>query len=715
MEKIKISKISTSNSWKAHVGQIAIDMLTKKNIFGEAREKILNESIDILESCGDPMNETNDQTGLVIGYVQSGKTLSFTTVSALAAQNGFNVIIIIAGTTTSLVNQTFQRLANDLDINAATEVSWKTYKNPTVENREEVIADLEPGILNKNPVVLITVMKNSAHLRNLYKLFKAGIDNQKSKVLIIDDEADQASLNTKANKGSEDDVSTIYELIRNLKNTFNNHTYIQYTATPQAPLFISLLDILSPNFVKILTPGNDYTGGKAFFERNRGAIYPYVYDIPEEEIYSKDNLINHIPQSLVDAVMFFYISVVIGALNGEKPQTHNRTMMVHPSQLQQVHAVYERWIVRLKNRWIEELSLKDNDIDKLNLLSQFKAKYDELIVEEKNKHPFETILTHLEYVIRITPVILSNSSSKSEINFKKNYSLILVGGQVLDRGFTIEGLNVTYMPRSIGVGNADTLQQRCRFFGYKKRYLDLCRIYLPRRSKRAYIDYVTHEEDLRNKLNLLDKESRPLKEFKRMFILSRDLNITRKNVISDDIRRYRLSGWRPIQFIDPNFSENNLIYESFIQSIEFKDLLPYSDNATPIQKHSFALIDASDLIERLLLSLQHKNAANTLLLNHFLSLLSILVDSDQSLKIHLVNMSKGLPRIRSITEENKIKSVLQGANAKTNYPGDRDIISEDLITVQFHNIETKDKGIIFKTIAIHFPDNYAQNIITLEN
>ena len=200
-----------------------------------------------------------------------------------------------------------------------------------------------------------------------------------------------------------------------------------------------------------------------------------------------------------------------------------------------------------------------------------------------------------------------------------------------------------------------------------------------------------------------------------MFILSPDLNITRKNVISDDLRRYRLTGWRPLQFVDPNFRENNAIYKDYISSIEFQDLLPVASEATEIQKHEFTTIRATDLINDLLLSLQHVDAANTLLVNHFLSLLSVLLDENELLEIYLVNISKGLPRTRSVNENNKIKSVLQGANPKTKYPGDRAIISKNLITVQFHNIQIKDSNKIFRTLAIHFPDNYAQNIITLDN
>jgi len=715
MEQIKILKSGNDKTWQVHIGKVALDMLNKKGLDIKTRDIILNQTVEILQNCGDPNNLNNDETGLVIGYVQSGKTMSFTTLSALAAQNGFNVIIVIAGTTTSLVDQTHKRLADDLDINVSSEISWKTYKNPTKDDRNYIIGDLKPGILNDNPVILITVMKNTSHLKNLNMLFGSGIDVKNCKVLIIDDEADQASLNTKAKAENEYNVSTIYSHIRKMKKIFTNHTYVQYTATPQAPLFISLLDILSPSFVKILTPGDDYTGGKAFFQRNPVSRYPNVFDIPEDEIYTKKNQINQIPDSLVGATIFYIITVAIGALRGERPQTHNRTMMVHPSQLKDIHSVYERWLKKLKKRWLEELSLRDDDIDKKALINSFKGIYDELKLVSNNLPDFIEIQSQLHYIISITPIILTNSSSKNKIDFKKDYSRILVGGQVLDRGFTVEGLNVTYMPRSIGVGNADTLQQRCRFFGYKRKYLDFCRIYLPRRSKRAYIDYVVHEEDLRLKLDQLNYESKSLKEFKRMFILSPDLNITRKNVISDDLLRYRLKGWRPVDFIDPNYKLNNFVFEQFINTHEFKDVDPVSDNATEIQKHEEVLVRAKDLIDDLLLSLQLQDPSNSLLLNHFISLLGILIENNDSKMIYVVNMSKGLPRSRSINENGKVKNLMQGANAKTNYKGDRLVHSTETITVQLHNINVKDKNIYFRTLSIHFPEGYSQNIITLVN
>lgn len=218
MEEINI--LDNSNKlWEVNVGTEALSLLDRKGIKGVEKDNILNEAVDILESCGDPNNETNSITGIAIGYVQSGKTLSFTTVSALASQNGFNLIIVIAGTTTKLVNQTTERLAGDLDIHNRSETSWKPYKNPTLKNVEEVVCDMEEGLFNDKPVLLVTVMKNTVHLKNLLSLLRSTkIKELGLKALIIDDEADQASLNTKANSDLENDASTIYSLIGDIRS-----------------------------------------------------------------------------------------------------------------------------------------------------------------------------------------------------------------------------------------------------------------------------------------------------------------------------------------------------------------------------------------------------------------------------------------------------------------------------------------------------------------
>tara|TARA_B110000503_G_scaffold143622_1_gene246413 strand:- start:1508 stop:3646 length:2139 start_codon:yes stop_codon:yes gene_type:complete len=708
MEKIRVLT-EESVTWNVSIGNQAINLLERKGLKGDEKGKVLNEACDILGNCGDPSKEENSITGLAIGYVQSGKTLSFTTVAALASENKFNAILIIAGSTTKLVDQTSKRLERDLDIYKRSEISWKLFKNPKKNQEDKIYGDMEVGLFNDKPILLITVMKNISHLKNLNYLFDSKrLKSLNLKVLIIDDEADQASLNTKANTDLENDVSAIYNSITNLRKKIKNHTYLQYTATPQGPLLISILDILSPDFVKILYPGSKYTGGKYFFNRNIESNYPNIRKIPDDEIYSKNNPISKIPSSLEDALIFFYLTVLIGINKGEHSTTHNRTMMIHPSQLTDVHKVYLRWVLMIRNRWLDELAENDSDIDKKNLIDKFYKIYSIELESSIYQITKSDIQDKINLVIKTTPIILANSTEKNNLDWRENYSRILVGGMILDRGFTVEGLNVTYMPRSIGVGNADTIQQRCRFFGYKKDYIDLCRIFLPRISTRAYIEYVRHEEHLRQKLEEYGRSGKTLKEFKREFFLSPMLNLTRKNIISDEIKRYKLLGWRDISNIDDNYLFNNKIIELFISKLNFTN--SKHSGETTEQKHQESDILCEELINNLLTNLTYKNASSSLLLNHMISLIGLL-NEKQSYKIKVINIKCGLVRERAINiDKNEIPQLFQGSNKKTNYYGDRAVKSEKNITIQIHNLKIKNKNINFRTIAFHIPENHGQNI-----
>ena len=226
----KIHVLTEKNvTWNVSVGNQAISLLQRKGLKGDEKEKVLNEACDILGNCGDPSKDENSITGLAIGYVQSGKTLSFTTVSALAVENGFNAVIIIAGSTTKLVDQTTKRLEGDLNIYTRSEVSWKLFKNPKKNQEDKIFGDMEVGLFNDKPALLITVMKNISHLKHLNDLFDSKkIKSLDLKVLIIDDEADQASLNTKAYTDIDNEVSAIYNSITNLRNKIKNHTYPEH-------------------------------------------------------------------------------------------------------------------------------------------------------------------------------------------------------------------------------------------------------------------------------------------------------------------------------------------------------------------------------------------------------------------------------------------------------------------------------------------------------
>ncbi|WP_217903473.1 hypothetical protein [Flectobacillus sp. BAB-3569] len=316
-----IGSINSNNSkWTPSQGEEIEGLIKSKGFIdysgkiNEIGKKVINETFKILEMCANPNEEKNIETGLVIGYVQSGKTLSFTSVAALANDNKYRIIIIITGTSVQLSEQSYERMKKDLRIETRYDRRWTLMKNPKTKEHEDTIglkleqwADLTYPRDNCS-TLLITVMKNGSRLRNLTRCLQSSNLNGVS-TLIIDDESDQASLNTRASANAnageevnEGDTSTIYRRINELRNIFPNHTFLQYTATPQANLFINIMDRLSPNFIKLLEPGEGYTGGYTFFVKQKNL----VKRIPNKDIPTNNNHLNGPPDSLLHALRVFF-------------------------------------------------------------------------------------------------------------------------------------------------------------------------------------------------------------------------------------------------------------------------------------------------------------------------------------------------------------------------------------------------------------------------
>ena len=209
-------------------------------------------------------------------------------------------------------------------------------------------------------LLLITIKKNWSVLRRLINILR-GCTLDGIPALIIDDEADQASLNTRVN---DDDESATYTRIRGLRNLFALHTFLQYTATPQANLLISILDSLSPDFAELLQPGDDYTGGIEFF----GQDMSLVRSIPTNELPVRNNPATEPPPSLVEAMQVFFIGVAAGRVRGEAQQGKNRSMFIHPSRETNPHGLFAHWARQLCSHWKATLALEVSDTDRVDLL-----------------------------------------------------------------------------------------------------------------------------------------------------------------------------------------------------------------------------------------------------------------------------------------------------------------------------------------------------------
>lgn len=703
--------------WHPVVGIEANSLLERKGFDAQASEKVLIENLEIVGRCLPPRADGECRTGLVIGYVQSGKTLSFTTVTALARDNGYRLVIVLAGTKTNLLGQNEDRLTGDLGILGARGKFWRTLVNPRPNAAEKesvrsalAIWDRYPDNKERCRTLLMVVMKNATRLEDLRKLLK-DCDLARTAAIIIDDEGDQAGLNTKTKQNGQ---SATYAAILNLRRTIPFHTYLQYTATPQAPLLISRIDALSPDFQRLLVPGNGYVGGKnLFFDGS-----PYIRSIPNEDLPGVHQPTDGPPPSLERAMRLFFLGVAVGVIEGREG---NRTMMVHPSHLRTMHEAYATWAQRIKQNW--ELVLRDvGSPDQLELRRDFEAAYDDLL-ETGELPPFEDLWSELSYAFEDTMVKVVNAVNGRIPSFpwSESFGFILVGGAGLDRGFTVEGLTVTYMPRGAGTGTADTIQQRARFFGYKQKYLNLLRIFVDDDVASAFTAYVEHEESVRGALKA--HGDRPLKAWRRLFFLDRNLRPTRSSVMALDTMRGRSKEWvwphTPVE--DP---ENNRdIIDRFVSGLGQQlvdDPEAQKNGWTGNQQHLVAnMLPLEDVYENLLVPLSFEEDEDvfdfTLMLLQIRAALDALEPGDPPLFCDLYLMSRGRRRGRAVLASQAIENIFQGPNPGTGYPGDNKIRSTSRFTIQVHHLDLHEKeskadcGSDVRVIAVCVPEQYRRD------
>lgn len=702
-------------------GSCSYDLLSRlTNLDNEEKEILLEETKEILSNCINPEEPVGQITGIVIGYVQSGKTLSFTSLTALASDNGFKVVIILAGIKKNLLLQTTKRLKKDLLTETTNSQIYKVFQGPKKEDNHHM--RIANSLRQRNqPTILITVLKHYDHINELTEIFQSQEVKTVLKgkgVLIIDDEADQASLNTYARKNSkspdweDEEYSSTYSSILNLKASLENHTYIQYTATPQGPLLINLMDLLSPKFHVVLTPGKSYTGGKVFFVENKNLILT----IPKHEVFhNKHNDLNECPQTLIDALQVFLIGTAI-IVNIDKKERF-LSMMVHADKLIVASEKFYQWIKQLHDTWRIILDLNDNDPGKIELVESFKNSYTEVVKRVSSPPSFEETLGEVVQIMLDTNIELVIQGSE-EIEWSSATAHILVGADMLNRGFTVENLSVSYMPRyTIGKSNADTIQQRCRFFGYKRQYLDFCRVWLPGESMLEYVEYVRDEEIMREHLR-----NHTLEETEQLLILSPSMNPTRSNILSIDVVRHKMSGWRQFNALT-YINENSIFINNFILNHKFE---LFKDYNTPDRNHKICKLSISEIIE-FLKTFKVGNPPDTFRKSSTIQYLKYISKNEKVSDCYIIQMAYQVDDGRErtlITENNnlKISNIFSGRSnsGSSVYPGDKFIFKEDTFCIQIHKIKLKHTSMkwnneILYTLGIYYPEKFEHSFVGILN
>lgn len=727
---MEIQVINNSNSIASFIpviGERTNDLLGRlsQKLDADEIEVLKKETSEILSYCSNPhLAEVQSVTNLVVGYVQSGKTMSFTTLSAMAVDNGFRMIIYFAGTKNNLLDQTTKRLRKDLMSTGQNMQYYKLHENPKKNDIQRI--DNELKIQRVKPVILVTVLKNAQHINELADIVcSQQLQNTLGKqgVLIIDDEADQASLNgyayknSKAKEWEDDEYTATYSSILRLKSKLPNHSYIQYTATPQGPLLINIVDLLSPKHHTVLTPGKNYTGGKTFFKDEPGLIIT----IPDNEVYhSRRNNLTECPQSLVKALQLHLMTVaIVVRIQNKEPHL---SMMVHADKEQDASEKFYNWVANLIQTWASMIEVSKQDLAYQEMYQSFKQTYPEAIKEYQSHNedypPFDEIWEELPDIVHDTNITLLISRNKTkDIDWSCSPSHILVGAEMLNRGFTVDRLAITYMPRhSVGKSTADTIQQRCRFFGYKRNYLYSCRVFLPEDTILEYVDYVEHEEEMRQWL----KENKDITKVEQLLIISPHLNATRRNILSKSTVTTKLNGWRQMNTFQ-SIDENNHLVQQFVRNHSFTLFCDYN---TADRNHRYIKLPITEVI-KFLSEYKCQNMPDSARKQATLRYLNYLSQngSNPLQYAYIIQMAyEGEARERSFDPETqRVKNLHSGRSnsGSLTYPGDQQIRFEDSICIQIHHVKLKCESMQWcnlkaYTLAIYYPEEFAINYVNTE-
>ncbi|MDN3575658.1 Z1 domain-containing protein [Chitinimonas viridis] len=713
---IKILKtVKPPLRWVPEQGEFTIEFLKSKSkdangpsyaALTEGADSILHEAQRILGRCLPPGNiEEDPETGLVVGYVQSGKTLSFETVIALARDNGYGMIIVLAGTKNNLRDQSEERLKKDLGIDDGGD-HWYHLSNPTTSAKNQIETRLQAWQKKSTKkALLITVLKHGGRIEDLAKVL-AKLDLSCVPSLIIDDESDQASLNTKAARikaglAAINEVSTTYKSILTLRAVLPHHSYLQYTATPQANLLLVQTDFLNPNFAELVTPGESYTGGTAFFIDNADLIV----EIPTKQVPSKTNNVVSPPKSLLQALRYFLLAAAHHSLTREKgikAKDRNRSMMVHPAMATSSHKTYKSWVdkaLKTLRRTVEDLHASDPAVAG----AKFEVEYESLAKSFPDIRPLRELIAELlDEVFDELNVVEVNGTKDAEkkVNWRATRYWILVGGAKLDRGYTVEGLCITYMPRPLGSAPAaDTLQQRARFFGYKKPYLGLCRVFVQGTVKAAFTEYIEHEEFVREAL--ANHRGLPLAKWRRDFILTEMLKPTRGNVIGLGIRRIPVNGWlvpKVMQRDDNAAAANRTLLIDVVTKWR-RDFGPDENAATVLSgvkdsPHNVIVdIPLRNVLDDFLLNVQVRDPSDAEQHTAMLIGLAAMLREDESLKVDVFLMNRLDTGYRTreaghgLPAEHRFAPINQYFSQSAGMLNDRDHCFSDRITLQLRKFD----------------------------
>lgn len=587
----------------------------------------------IMSYLGNPHEEgtTFSIRGLVVGDVQSGKTSNYLGLLSKAADSGYKVIFILTGTIESLRKQTQIRVeegfigydsVNGVDVGVGRGIKLpkaftsraKDFTSGDNQNTTYKISDY-----SSEPMIFV-VKKNVPVLKKLYSSLKLiNTTNENSKInfpmLMIDDEADNASINT--NK-KDDDPTKINKYIRNILSLFTRNSYVGFTATPFANVFISydredemLKDDLFPrDFIYALNAPSNYCGSRTYFF-NENPNVRIIKDFDESIFpmkHKKDWDGNELFKSVYHAINTFLIANAIRDIRDVNKNT-NRSMLINMSRFTNVQQV----IKEIVEDYFDKIKKNIKQCSKLNmnyaltneyikgLKKSFELEYSGI---QYNGKPitWNYVFSVLYESINKIKIIVVNSSKKSEkLNYENNggVRVIAIGGLALSRGLTLEGLCVSYFYRN--TATFDVLMQMGRWFGYREGYDDLCKIFITKESCEYYKDICISIECLKEDIVKMGKQNKKPEDYGiRVRNDSIELGITASNKMRNTKNKVDRKSFYGNIFETPYLHRDLKIIENNIKhTINFIKNISVDKRDDNIQHPYFRNIPKQDVINLL--------------------------------------------------------------------------------------------------------------------
>lgn len=645
-----------SVSWKELVNFMKVNTLTIPGFIGNPKKEILSlptspgscwikyikkleskgftfESLNNIEKSASrivsQLSQTTDQDdpirGMVVGNVQSGKTANMAGVISLAADMGYNLFIVLSGTIENLRVQTRNRLMEDLNFSNSNLVFHKLENLSLSTSAPDRLQDLQLEE-NSRHRYLNVCLKNPTRLKDLLNwINKSDAQKEQLKILVLDDEADQAGVNT-ANM-SKDMITTINRYIKDLVFAktakdqiglpYGSMNYIGYTATPYANLLNEATEtsLYPKNFIMALNSSAEYIGPQEIFGMDGINLgLPILNVIKEDEIeyISSPFFENGIPNELKKSLLWYICTIAIYRFWGIKKPV---SMLIHTSQRVEKHKQLAEEISKYCNDQFNTEQIR-KEIKDVYITQTRKLSIDDFIeempryhfIDEIKEYPdFKEIEDYIEYIL-LNGINYIMMDDDKEIKYGKGIHLcvdnckynkdngdtimrlvypdkddidtlctapafIVIGGATLSRGLTIEGLTCSFFLRT--TRTADSLMQMGRWFGYRKGYELLPRIWLSSRSIGQFRRLTKLDCDLRNEIHNMEKLNFSPSEYGPRidtFPDYRFLKITSKNKMQKAINcvcDYSNKNSQTIRFYDDKkiLESNLMVTKEFINEL----------------------------------------------------------------------------------------------------------------------------------------------------